>query len=134
MYNSTSTFALCLQAKRQMEAALFLVDKISLFLMGSHTWWAELSGRVCYRNNAVLLSLPASFPAPLRLALFSLARLIADRIRLARHSTIQRGIAGSLNEIQSFYTLHEFHTSRGMEYSDKPRIMSFPETSVIFTY
>ena len=82
------------QAERQVEAAIFLVDKIILFLMGSHTWWAKLCERVHYpvtEKNAVPLSLPVSSSAPPRLALLSLAPLVIDRVLLA-HSNIQRGM------------------------------------------
>ena len=78
-----------------MEAALFLVDKISLFLMGSHTWWVELSERICYRRECGPPSLPASSPVPPQLALLSLSRSIAITSLLAC-STIQRGTASSL--------------------------------------
>ena len=61
-------------------AALFLVDKISLLLMVLTLGGQSYLNAFVTEENAVALSFLASSPAPPRLALLSLARLIADRV------------------------------------------------------
>ena len=63
-----------------MGAALFLVDKISLLLMVLTLGGRSYLNVFVTEENTALFSLLASSPAPPRLALFSLARLIADRV------------------------------------------------------
>ena len=70
-----------LTSRATNRVALFLVDKISLFIVMVLT----LGGRnylnaFVTEENAVPLSLAASSPAPPQLALLSLAWLIVDRI------------------------------------------------------
>ena len=55
-------------------------------------------------KNAVPLSLPASSPALPRLALLSLARLIADRV-FARRSTIQRRPKKNIYVFSNFFEI-----------------------------
>ena len=72
-----------------MEVVLFLVEKISLFLMGFHTWRAELSERVCYRKEYSPSFSSCLFPsAPLAPIMF--ARSVDRRSRICSPGLLSR--------------------------------------------